>query len=777
MFTPFAFIQPTVLAAVAPPTALNYLLIGGSFTTYNIPNPNRIAKIDTNGDLDPSFNMGSAGFNNSPLNIAQQPDGKYVVGGIFTGYSGSSVARITRLNQDGTRDISFNVGTGAVGGNVNIISPQNDNSNVIGGNFTTYSGSSINRIVKITSSGSRDTTFNVGTGFSNSVYDMITQSDGKIIAVGDFTTYSGSNSNRIVRINTDGTRDTTFNVGTGANSSIISIKLQSSGKIIIAGGFSQYSGSTINRIARLNTDGTLDTSFNVGTGLSSDALSIDIQQDDKILAIGGFTTYSGSSINRIIRINTDGTRDTTFDVGTGLGDFFNSATTCQIAVSSNGKVYVTNLNGTTYNDSFVGNLIRINSNGSLDTTFVTTSSISYNPPVAGLMGQSNAGGNSLILSGSSVIVVGAFNSYKDPVFNRGLMIDSTGAISSSFNIGINNRSGLGFNSTVFSFVTQSDGKILAGGGFTNYSGSSINRIVRINTDGTIDTTFNIGTGFNSTIGDLKVQPDGKIIAIGSFTTYSGSSVNAITRINTDGTRDTTFNIGNGFQTLTGGNYLALQPDGKIIAVGGFTLYSGSTSNRIVLINTDGTRDTTFNVGTGLNNSGDSVLLQPDGKIIVVGSFTTYSGSSTSRIVRINTDGTRDTTFNVGTGLSSTGYALAYQSDGKIVFANASQQYSGSTARFIIRINPSGTLDTTFNANIGGSISTVSPTANALKIDNNGKIYWGNAFTTFSGSFTPNRIVRLNTNGSVDETFNQAFPNFPNSTGKGANSTVNAILLL
>jgi uncharacterized delta-60 repeat protein len=352
------------------------------------------------------------------------------------------------------------------------------------------------------------------------------------------------------------------------------------------------------------------------------------------------------------------------------------------------------------------------------------------------------------------------------------MIDSTGAISQSFNIGN------GFNNTVFSFVTQSDGKILAGGAFINYSGSNINRIVRLNTNGTRDTTFNVGTGFNNTVNNLNIQSDGKIIAIGPFISYSGSSVNGIVRINTDGTRDTTFNIGNGFQTPITVNHSTLQSDGKIVVVGAFTLYSGSTNLRIVRINTDGTKDTTFNVGTGFNNTADTVLFQPDGKIVVAGQFQTYSGSSNNAIVRINSNGTRDTTFNIGGGLTTLGgYALALQSDGKIVFANASQQYSGSTARFIIRINPSGTLDTTFNANAPASLSTTGFTANSLKIDNDGKIYWGNAFTTYSGSFVPNRIVRLNTNGSVDETFNQAFPNFVNNTGKGANSTVNAILLL
>ena len=353
------------------------------------------------------------------------------------------------------------------------------------------------------------------------------------------------------------------------------------------------------------------------------------------------------------------------------------------------------------------------------------------------------------------------------------MIDTTGAISSSFNIGG------GFNNTIRTWATQSDGKILAGGDFTQYSGSSTNstRIVRINTNGTRDTTFNIGTGFSSTVSNLIVQPDGKIIATGTFTTYSGSTVNGITRLNTNGTRDTSFNVGLGLSLSTQGNHCKIQPDGKIIAVGGFTTYSGSTSNRIVRINTDGTRDSSFNPGVGFGSTVEAAVIQSDGKIVTTGQYQSYSGSAQNYITRVNTDGTRDTTFNIGTGLANVGYALALQSDGKIICANGSQTYSGSTNRYIIRINTSGTLDDTFNANAITSLSFTSNTANSLTIDSNGKIYWGNAFTTFSGSFVPNRIVRLNTNGSVDETFNQAFPNYPNDTGKGANGTINAVLLL
>jgi hypothetical protein len=132
---------------------------------------------------------------------------------------------------------------------------------------------------------------------------------------------------------------------------------------------------------------------------------------------------------------------------------------------------------------------------------------------------------------------------------------------------------------------------------------------------------------------------------------------------------------------------------------------------------------------------------------------------------------------MGTGLANQGNALAIQNDGKIICASFSQTYSGSSGNFIIRINPSGTFDSTFNANAIAGLSSTSGTPNSLAIDRSGSIYWGNSFTTFSGSFAPNRIVKLNSSGAVDETFNQAFPNFVNNTGKGADATINAVLLI
>jgi uncharacterized delta-60 repeat protein len=808
-------------------------IVGGNYLTYSGSSSVRITRINTDGTLDTTFNTG-AGSNGFIYATPIQSDGKIIVVGAFTSYSGSAVANIIRLNTDGTRDATFNVGTGLNSSATNAIIEPSTNKVIVVGNFTTYKGLSTDttRIIRLDTNGNRDTSFVSGTGFNQSVNTpshLSIESDGKIyVGGGFFSTYSGSvvncfarinpsgsldttfpyasstsaagfsNTvrsifisgsniyfagsytsyrpiNNIVRINTDGTLDTSFLIGSGLTVQAFAVKLQPDGKIVVGGAFGTYSGSASSGIVRLNTDGTQDTTFNVGTGFNASVYSFDIQSDGKILALGNFTSYSGSTQNRITRINTDGTRDTTFNVGTGLNVFL-AGPSNKILAASDGGVYVSSPSTTTYSGSFTGNLWKINSDGTLNSTFNPRTTV-LDTNIGGFAGITQGGAYTLVQSGSSVIAAGNFTIYKNALINRGVMVDLTGAISSSFNVGTSNETFGGFNGVVRTWATQSDGKILAGGDFTLYSGSTVSRIARINLDGTRDTSLNTGTGFNSGIYDLRIQPDGKIVAVGPFTTYNGSASSGIVRLNTDGTRDTTFNVGTGFTLSVQATHLKIQSDGKIVVVGQFTTYSGSTANRIVRINTDGTRDTTFNVGVGFNQNMEAVILQSDGKIITTGNFTSYSGSSINRILRLNTDGTRDTTFNAGNGLASSGTALALQSDGKIICASLSQTYSGSTNRYIIRINTNGTLDNTFNANANASLSQTSNTQNSLAIDNDGKIYWGNSFSTFSGSFTPNRIVRLNTNGSVDETFNQSFPNFANNTGKGTNGTVQAVLLL
>ena len=115
----------------------------------------------------------------------------------------------------------------------------------------------------------------------------------------------------------DGSLDFSFDPGTGANSTIQSISLQPDGKIIIGGYFTNFNGYERNYIARLNSDGTVDTSFEVGAGTNGPIFCIARQLDGKILIAGAFDTYDNTSRHNIARLNVDGSLDISFDPGAG----------------------------------------------------------------------------------------------------------------------------------------------------------------------------------------------------------------------------------------------------------------------------------------------------------------------------------------------------------------------------------------------------------------------------------------------------------------------------
>lgn len=363
----------------------------------------------------------------------------------------------------------------------------------------------------------------------------------------------------------DGTLDTSFNMGTGFNNYVYTIVLQSDEKILVGGWFTEYNGQTTNRIVRLHTDGTIDTSFKIGIGFNHIVRTIALQPDGKILVGGDFTSNNGQTRNRIIRLNTDGTLDTSFNIGTGFIGTVNSNFVSTITIQPDGKILVGGA-CTLYNGQTQNYFARLNIDGSLDT---------------------------------------------------------------SFNIGT------GFNHFVHSIALQPDGKILAGGSFTSYNAQTRNHIIRLNTDGNLDTSFNIGTGFNhDVVQSITLQPDGKILVVGDFTSYNGQIRNRIIRLNTDGSLDTSFNIGTGFDT---GNVhtIAIQPDEKLLVGGWFTKYNEQPRVSLVRLDTDGSLDTSLNIGTGFNNYVIKIALQPDGKILAGGSFTEYNGQITNHIVRLN----------------------------------------------------------------------------------------------------------------------------------------------
>ena len=280
-----------------------------------------------------------------------------------------------------------------------------------------------------------------------------------------------------------------------------------------------------------------------------------------------------------------------------------------------------------------------------------------------------------------------------------IRLNSDGSVDESFNITNNwDCFGGGFNGTVYTLELQSDGKILVGGSFTYYDNGgncyNYNRIIRLNDDATRDLSFNVGYGFDSDVYDIHIQPDGKILVGGDFTVYNGVSAYKLIRLNSNGSVDSSFSIGN-FDSYV--NVIELQSDGKILVGGYFTSYSSITQNYITRLNTDGTLDTTFQIGVGFNDEVYTIALQSDGKIIVGGYFDVFDNNQLfgGHIVRLDSNGTLDTLFGYGT--DGPVHSLAIQSDGKILAGGYisdfyPNNYSTINIGKLVRFNSDCTFD-------------------------------------------------------------------------------------
>ena len=342
----------------------------------------------------------------------------------------------------------------------------NDGSSIIIGGFTEYNGVSYNNIIKLKSDGSIDTDFNIGTGLTGLVtfegiyHFLFDESDLGFWVIGSFTSYNGISANGIIKLDRQGSKNEDFDYGSGFNSQYKVYGISSdtlSSSIYLNGIFSLYNGVVANFIIRLLRNGSIDTDFNYGSGFNNAVISIKVNMDGTIICSGYFSTYKGISSSRIIKIDRYGNKISSFIAGSS----FNSS-----------SIY----------------LNRDNSN--------------------------------------SLYAYGEFTLYKGVVANRIVKIDiNTGDIDTSFDYGS------GFNGGVVTFFLNDDGSMYVGGNFTTYKTTNCNRIIKLNSDGSISNLF--GSGFNESVYFIGVKND-KITVAGDFTEYNGKSANRIIILNLDG---------------------------------------------------------------------------------------------------------------------------------------------------------------------------------------------------------------------------------------------------
>ncbi len=683
------------------------------------------------GDLDYTF------FTNSTLNgqvnsIAVQPDGKMIIAGRFTRVHSAARGRIARLNADGSLDHSFGNRMEGSSTDIKVAALQPDGKVVIGFGNGNINGVFRGNIARLNQDGSLDTNFANGLSGGNcSVDEIVIQPDGKIIIAGCFSSMHGASLSRIARLNSDGSVDPSFQGLVSSDGGLSAIALQPDGKVLIAGAFSTINGVNRGRIARLNSDGTHDTNFANGlSGANATVSDVALNATSgSILIAGAFTNVNGFARAGVARLLADGSIDHTF-----TNALAQSAS--DLLVLPDEKIII----GGTFTNAggqLRRRIARLNSDGTLDAAF----------------GNGLAGANSSVDAlapgvHGTVVVGGAFAQLNGVLRNNLARLDANGAIDESFALGIT-----GINSTrePKGVAIMTNGSMFIAGDFQIVNGQGRSNLVALLSDGSTDTSVLSGlSGPNALVYTVVPQADGKLLIGGQFSQVNDVSRANLARLNLDGSLDT--NFANGLSGPNGEVFsITIMTNDQIMIGGSFTSVHGANRRFLARLNGDGSLDD-FVAGTNdLNGQVDAIAVQPDGAVLIGGRFLTVGGLTRRRIARLNPDGSLDTNFANGlSGANAAVHAIAIQPDHRILIGGEFDDVNGTSRNYIARLFTNGVLDTSFGTTKSGPNDDVLDIA----LQSDGKILVAGAFTRVS-SVDRKSVARLMPDGQLDNTFSNS----------------------
>jgi uncharacterized delta-60 repeat protein len=818
-------------SAYPSPTALpnGQFLAFGYFSEINGLARKYLARLDADGSIDPSFNP----FFNGVFEMNGYPTSLNNLAGVAVSESGavyvmvksvSQGSRLYRLLADGSADPTFSVAFNySNNAGLSSLLELADGSILIG--YTSGSSGSFQRgIRKVLANGTFDAGFNASTNLNTSVTEMlllpgnrfaairgglleIRDLNGTLLQTHTFTGtissiqnfrsrllltgvsgFNGTPLPGIGLISHDGILDEDFPGGAGPNSTVSQAYVDPLGRILVSGSFSLWNGTPAAGFARLLVD---RSEIAIATPVAT------VMENGGPVAFQIFRYGNSSNSASVRATSTDGTATSPADftainqVVTWAADDASPKTVQFVpsddtAVEGNENLVIElseatgavlaagQLTITLRDDDSLPNIISppVAATGvlgkpiSFGVTATSPTALSYQWLLNGISIPSATSASYSISSlvanqeGSySVRITNDYDSIVTVPVNLAIIPDPT-LIASGYSVSP------GLNSTVNTLAPAPDGAVYAGGFFTDAGGNAaIDYLAKINPDGSVDTTF-VPPALNNQVKDLAVQADGKIIAVGTFTTVAGSSTRRLVRLNSDGTLDSTFETSTG----TNGdiNTVAIQPDGRILIGGSFSDYKGTslgTGHDLMLLNTDGS------LAAKIGFDGSIALLDilPLTNTSCLISYSTTSGSAV-KVRRLNLDvGTStywsDSSFNYASGRTIV-YSMALAPDGNYLFAGISGLYKvGSTGTILTTypLNNYYTIAVQANGKVVAAGSsgrlaryladaTADPiftpsgvpngTTQALSIRSDGKIWLAGAFTSYGGS-TVNRIVLIN----------------------------------
>ena len=554
------------------PTIDGGAIIGGAFTNVNGISARYVTRLLSDGQIDPSFQP-AGGPSDSVFESKLYPDGRILIRGAFTNVDSSPRSRMARLLANGQVDPDFNPPP-------SISSLSFERMAIDPLERIIVEEESLNRLIRLNSTGTVDPTFISPTNLDQA--RPLIQADGRILVGGSFSITEGTN---LIRLHGDSTRSNqisslaaTFDsTAIPTNAALQSISTTTNRRVIVTGQFQNVSGVPYAGIARFNTNGLLDQTFDPGDGIPAPGLLgpwADVLKDGKLLVYGMFSQFNNVQRARIARLMPNGALDTNFASpgGTGSGIF-------DVAADElTGGVYLFGNRTYTVNGHSAAGVVRLNTNGALDMAF---------DPGAGTRYQLQGG---TVFSGAiqrdgKVLIGGVFDQVGSTPRQNLARLQSNGSLDTSLRSVTMTETNADPDSAILAVLLLPDERILIGGNFNSVNGQPRNGIARLLQNGAVDMDFDPGRGFEGgSVGAIALESSGQVIVAGNFIRADGARRTGLARLNHDGSLDRHFN-----PRLTAGasaasiSHISFYSDGTLFALGNFNRVNETNKARFVAL--------------------------------------------------------------------------------------------------------------------------------------------------------------------------------------------------
>ena len=530
----------------------------------------------------------------------------------------------------------------------------------------------------------------------------------------------------------DGGLDPAFNPGAGA-SNLPQIRgkttyADGTNRYLLFGDFTTMNGTAVNSLARFDVAGNLDTSFT--PPITGEIRWAMIYPDGKILISGRFTVGSGSNVYyNLARLDSYGNVDTNFTSTFDQYGVLNS-----FGVLSDGKILIGGLSVRVKGDTAAYYQLRLNGNGTVDTTYPKFSAPGGYAYSTFLLNDDPANPNRLRQFGTFPDIVPGHTGYMITLYNNGTLQEAVTEAT--------------VNGTITGYAFQSDGKVAWIGQFSEGTGCTRNYIARVNSDySLLDTTFDPGSSFNARPRSIITRSDGKIVVSGNFSAYNGTPVGHIARLTGTGALDLSFQ-GTADDTI---NRLSTSGSGFRLD-GFFRNVNGSPRAGLAELDSNGNLTSTY---AGLTNTNSrkglvyALTLQPDGKILAGGDFTGAGGKYHRGLGRLNQDGSLDATFMFA---GADGYirSIALQADGSILVGGFFGELENLGRTSLGRLTSTGYIDRAFNPVIAKTDGSLCELYRVMTLSD-GRILIAGNFDKIN-SIARSQMAFLNADGSLDSSF-------------------------